>query len=452
MFRDVKRGTFGEEPQGHTGWSSVLHITSDGRRAVSTGNDATVRVWDVRTGRQIHCLPVPARAVTPDAKRAVTVQWSNPECEGQLLRVWDVESGACQSVQPGVPDFVTALSTSPDSRRAASASRDGTVRIWDLISGRCLRVLPGHSHYPDPVVFTQDNRGLVVWDSPDCKLRLWDPESGRCLNTTQAWYAGKVVYSALSPDGRLAALASRGYHSMQVWHIEGGHPARTLRVKEIQEDPQITVWRLTPDGRRALSGGHDGIVRLWDLRSDNHRSGVCIRKLEGHSGWITAMEVSADGRLAVSAAGDSTLRAWNLDDGDCAAHYVHACTVTSLALHRGCLVAGDESGEILFVSCDPLDRGVPTITALRQYHTDTRTWNDEVTAACPSCGSVFAAPGPMLDAVHRIGRNAGLSEDQSPCLMLPDEAWDESRLLSECPTCHGLVRFNPFVVDRLGRY
>jgi hypothetical protein len=32
-------------------------------------------------------------------------------------------------------------------------------------------------------------------------------------------------------------------------------------------------------------------------------------------------------------------------------------------------------------------------------------------------------------------------------LELPDEAWEEPKLLSECPKCGGKLKFNPFIVD-----
>ncbi|MCP4372391.1 MAG: hypothetical protein GY797_30440, partial [Deltaproteobacteria bacterium] len=53
----------------------------------------------------------------------------------------------------------------------------------------------------------------------------------------------------------------------------------------------------------------------------------------------------------------------------------------------------------------------------------------------------------MLDLSTAITSNANLSLDHSSCLDLPQEAWDEPRLLSECPFCHQPLKFNPFVVD-----
>jgi hypothetical protein len=53
----------------------------------------------------------------------------------------------------------------------------------------------------------------------------------------------------------------------------------------------------------------------------------------------------------------------------------------------------------------------------------------------------------VLEAITGIGRNAGLSAEQPPCVTLPAEAWNEPRLATACPHCRQGVRFNPFVVD-----
>ena len=59
---------------------------------------------------------------------------------------------------------------------------------------------------------------------------------------------------------------------------------------------------VSADGRRAVSGGDDGTVRVWDLDA-----GTVLHTLTGHDGWVGAVAVSADGRRAVSG-GDGTGR------------------------------------------------------------------------------------------------------------------------------------------------
>jgi hypothetical protein len=68
------------------------------------------------------------------------------------------------------------------------------------------------------------------------------------------------------------------------------------------------------------------------------------------------------------------------------------------------------------------------------------------------CKTRFIADETVCNAINRITRNAGLTPDKSPYLELSAEAWDEPRLLAECPHCHTHLRFNPFMVDNRAQY
>jgi small GTP-binding protein len=78
---------------------------------------------------------------------------------------------------------------------------------------------------------------------------------------------------------------------------------------------------VTADGRRAVSGGYDGMIRVWDLERR-----ACLASLEGHSGYINAVAVTADGRRAVSGGQDNKVRIWDLETRTC---------LTTLEVHSG---------------------------------------------------------------------------------------------------------------------
>jgi hypothetical protein len=71
----------------------------------------------------------------------------------------------------------------------------------------------------------------------------------------------------------------------------------------------VNAVALSADGRRALSGGVDGTVRLWD---EAGRELACFK---GHRSAITAVALSADGRWALSGGDDRTVRLWDTTDG-----------------------------------------------------------------------------------------------------------------------------------------
>jgi WD40 repeat protein len=64
-----------------------------------------------------------------------------------------------------------------------------------------------------------------------------------------------------------------------------------------------------PGAWRGVSGSHDGTVRVWDLAT-----GKVVGKFEGHAGWVKRVAVSADGRYALSGGDDRLVRLWRLPD------------------------------------------------------------------------------------------------------------------------------------------
>jgi hypothetical protein len=203
---------------------------------------------------------------------------------------------------------------------------------------------------------------------------------------------------------------------------------------------------LTPDGRTAVSRSSDETVRVWDLAT-----GQGLRTLAGHTGGVQSVSLTPDGRTVVSGSDDGTVRVWDLATGQNIAifHAVGNVTAVSKLTIGGQLGLGTADGHVVFLTLHGFTFGPPIVTAVRLWlssarHEDCR-WDDYLTALCEHCGQRFAPTPSVLDAA--CGITAHLTPDQSPCLALPPEAWDEPRLLSACPHCHKPVKFNPFIVD-----
>lgn len=79
-------------------------------------------------------------------------------------------------------------------------------------------------------------------------------------------------------------------------------------VRENQDD--LSLISMLPDGKIALGVWEDHTIRVWDLTKKEGEPGYS-QTLRGHEGQITGFTQFDDGRL-VSASLDGTIRVWDL--------------------------------------------------------------------------------------------------------------------------------------------
>ena len=236
-------------------WAYVF--SPDGKRALSGGNDDTVRLWDVETGRSLrlfegHTAQVTSVAWSSDQRRALSGSLD------ETVLLWDVEAGQCMRVLEGHRGTVHGLAWSADQRLALSGSADHTVRLWDLDTGRCRRVFEGHTSGVRTVAWSADQR-LALSGSDDVTVRLWDVETGRSLRVFEG-HTAPVTSVAWSADQRLA-LSGSDDHTVRLWDLATGQclcllEGHTSRVRTVS-------W--SADQRHAYSGDEGGSIRVRDL-------------------------------------------------------------------------------------------------------------------------------------------------------------------------------------------
>jgi WD40 repeat protein len=74
------------------------------------------------------------------------------------VRVWDVRTGTARHVLSGHTKGVWDLAFAPDGRTLATVSQDATIRLWDPETGALRRVLGGHAQTIYDVCFSPDGR------------------------------------------------------------------------------------------------------------------------------------------------------------------------------------------------------------------------------------------------------------------------------------------------------
>jgi mono/diheme cytochrome c family protein len=249
-----------------------------------------------------HDGPVRAMAFAPDGRSAASGG------EDRTVRVWDVASGKERLRLEGHADEVTAVAFSADGRHLISGSGDRTVRVWDVTSGKELRRFQGHTDAVRAVAFSPDGRRALSGGA-DRTLRLWDVASGKEL-VCLSGHSGAVHAVAFSPDGRLA-LSGGADHTIRLWNVEKAAEVRRFEG----HTAAVHAVAFSPDGRRALSGGDGKIAWLWEVAT-----GKGLRRLTGHANAVIAVAFTSDGRRALTGSSryqtaDRIVRQWDAASG-----------------------------------------------------------------------------------------------------------------------------------------
>ena len=193
---------------------------------VTSGRDASIRLWD------------------PETKQSIT------RLTGHKYEVRAVSMASSHDAQTPV----TLI---------ASAGRDKTVRLWDVRAskGSNVHVFQGHTGWVHDVAIASSPSPLIVSCAGDKTVRVWDLVAGKERNVFRG-HEYRVWAVAIAPDAGFALSASTDA-TVRLWDLN--EPSKLNDNENILEGHQDTVLTVAADryGRFAVSGCEDGTLYRW---------------------------------------------------------------------------------------------------------------------------------------------------------------------------------------------
>ncbi|MCC5644003.1 WD40 repeat domain-containing protein [Nostoc sp. CHAB 5824] len=216
-----------------------VSFSPDGKTLASGSWDKTIKLWNVETGQLIHTLKghngeVTSVSFSPDSKTLASgsgdyYTTGNVFNIGDYtIKLWDVKTGKEIRTLKGHDKAVKSVGFSPDGKTLASGSWDTTVKLWDVKTGKEIYALKGHNYYVNSVSFSPDGKTLasgsgdgatssgITSSIDDYTIKLWDVKTRKEIITLKG-YNFPVDNVSFSPDGK--TLASSSEDIIKLWNL-----------------------------------------------------------------------------------------------------------------------------------------------------------------------------------------------------------------------------------------
>jgi hypothetical protein len=176
------------------------------------------------------------------------------------------------------------------------------VQVFDLETGILEQQLTGHSAPVEGVAFL--GAGEKLLSASQDSLILWDLPGETSLDAVEVDWQG-FEDMALSPDEEWVAVAHRT-------HVELRPLTDLSQGRTLPGDSSGTLTvAFSPDSKLLALGRRDGEVRVVEVAD-----GSTVHSLEGHDGYVTALDFTTDGLTLITAGDDRRMCFWEVITGE----------------------------------------------------------------------------------------------------------------------------------------
>jgi WD40 repeat protein len=295
--------------QGHLGKVSAVAARGDGKQVASASEDGAIRVWDMATDDEHRSMTEAgdslwAVAFSPNGKRVAAAG------ADRSVRVYDPETGKLEATLAGAKSPVTSLAFLPDSNRLVAAGGDQVVVVWDVDKEKVVQELPGHQSAVLAVAVSGDGK-LVASGAADKTARGFDPDTGKPAWT---WTGRSAVCAVSVRKGGKQVAVGLADGTVVVLDVSGATPKELFA--QTGHVAGVGSLAYSPDGHRVASVGGDGALRVWTVAENGSLAPLVkfdgTAKPGGVLSPLTGVTFAPDGRYVAAVGADAVVHVWDV--------------------------------------------------------------------------------------------------------------------------------------------
>ncbi|WP_179052046.1 WD40 repeat domain-containing protein [Nostoc sp. TCL26-01] len=292
-----------------------ISFSLDGKTLASRRNK-TIKIRNVATGKEIRTFAAvnidfdTIISFSPDGKTLAFTATDN------TIKLRDIATGKETHIITGANAKFNTINFSPDGTTLAFGSNDNTITLWDVTTGKKIHTLTRHNGSINSVSFSPNGTTLAS-GSNDNTIKLWNITKRKEIRTLNG-HSATIRSVSFNPDGK--TLTSRSDdNTIKLWDITTEKEIRTFKPwnvatgkenRPITKSNSVVNVNFASDSKTLVSGGSDGIIKLWDAST-----GKVIHTMTGHSNAVISVSFSPDGKTLVSNSYDETIKLWDIATG-----------------------------------------------------------------------------------------------------------------------------------------
>jgi WD40 repeat protein len=280
---------------GHPTVSDIV-LSADAQTLISGGQDKTIKVWELQTGKLKKTLrsdsgAINDLAIAPDGKTVVTGSGD------RIVRIWDITSDRPPQILKGHSGSVLLVDISSDGKTIISVA-DGInreIKVWDIATGKQKATLP-YTHFDD---ISPDGK-TVLFTLPSSKLMAWDVTTNQ-QQVLQNFFSPSSDSARISLDGQtLVSIKKTGKRSfdVQVSDLRTGK----IKAKKSFSREIFRPFNMTLSSNFIIGSTPKGLT-VWNLQTAELEA-----VLDGQPEQMSRLVVSPDGKLLAGITRDSRIK------------------------------------------------------------------------------------------------------------------------------------------------